>query len=84
MSKKDTLQKKIDRLEKYSKFYLNIILAVLTGIVWSIYALLEKKAGKDIIILSGMGVIILIFLGLKIKTIDMQEDELLDELEKEE
>ena len=49
MSKKEVLQKKIDRLEKYSKFYLNIILAILTGIVWSIYALLEKKVNNDII-----------------------------------
>ena len=83
MSQKDVLQKKIDRLERYAKFYLSMLLAILGGIVWSIYAILEKKANTDIIILAVIGAIIAIFIVLKIKTIDIQEDELLEKLEKE-
>ena len=81
---KETLQKKIDRLERYARFYQNILLAILTGIVWSIYAILEKKANDDIMILSVIGFIIAILITLKIKTIDYQQDELLEKLEKEE
>jgi len=84
MSQKDVLQKKIDRLERYARFYLSMLLTILGGIVWSIYAILEKKANKDIIILAGIGAIISVFIVLKIRTIDVQEDELLEELEKEE
>jgi drug/metabolite transporter (DMT)-like permease len=60
-----------------------MILALLSGIVWSIYAVLEKKANKDIMILTFIGIIILIFLALKIKIIDEKENELLKQLEKE-
>jgi threonine/homoserine efflux transporter RhtA len=83
MAKKETLQKEIDRLERYAKFYLNMLLAILSGIVWSIYIILDNKANKDIVVLSSIGVIIAIFIVLKIKTIDIQEDELLEKLEKE-
>jgi len=44
----------------------------------------KKKANTDIIILAVIGAIIAIFIVLKIKTIDIQEDELLEKLEKEE
>ncbi len=84
MSQKDVLQKKIDRLERYARFYLSMLLTILGGIVWSIYAILEKKANKDIIILAVIGAIISILIVLKIKIIDTKEDELLEKLEKEE
>jgi drug/metabolite transporter (DMT)-like permease len=60
-----------------------MILALLSGIVWSIYAILENKVNKDIMILTFIGIIILIFLALKIKIIDEKENELLKQLEKE-
>jgi drug/metabolite transporter (DMT)-like permease len=84
MGSKERLQKEIDRLERYAKFYLSMLLAILSGIVWSIYAILDKKVNKDIMILAGVGAIIAIFIALKIKSIDYQEDELLEKLEKEE
>ena len=84
MSQKDVLQKKIDRLERYARFYLSMLLTILGGIVWSIYAILEKKANKDIIILAVIGAIISILIALKIRIIDTKEDELLEKLEKEE
>ena len=84
MGKKEKLQKEIDRLERYAKFYLSMLLTILGGIVWSIYAILENKANKDIMILAGIGAVIAIFIALKIRSIDYQEDELLEKLKKEE
>jgi hypothetical protein len=81
MGTKERLQKEIDRLERYAKFYLSMLLTILGGIVWSIYAILDKKANKDIIILAGIGAVIAIFIAFKIRSIDYQEDELLDKLE---
>jgi len=83
MGVKEKLQKEIDRLERYARFYLSMLLAILSGIVWSIYAILENKANNNVIILAVIGIISAIFIVLKIKTIDIQEDELLNKLEKE-
>jgi len=83
MGVKERLQKEIDRLERYARFYLNMLLTILGGIVWSIYAMLEKKVNNDIIILSLSGFVVAVFIALKIKSIDYQQDELLEKLEKE-
>ena len=83
MGKKERIQKEIDRLEKYSKFYLNTILAILSGIVWSVYAILENRADLKVVILSAVGVIVVVFLIFKIKFVEIEEDRLLEELEKE-
>ena len=84
MSKKESLQKKFDRLERYAKFYLNMLLAVLSALIWSVYAILEKiVTNNSIIILEALGIIVVIFLVLKIYQIDKEQDELLENLEKE-
>ena len=64
MANKEVLQKKIERLERYARFYQNMLLAILSGIVWSIYALFEKKVGIDIMVLSGVGVVSAVFIVL--------------------
>ena len=84
MANKEVLQKKIERLERYARFYQNMLLAILSGIVWSIYALFERKVGIDIMVLSGVGVVSAVFIVLKIHSIDYQQDQLLEKLEKEE
>jgi len=83
MGKKEKYQKEIERLERYAKFYLNMLLAILTGVVWSIYAILEKKVNSDIIVLSICGLILAFFIVLRIKIIDKNQDKLLEKLEKE-
>jgi len=83
LGKKEKIQKELDRLERYAKFYLNMLLTILGGIVWSIYALMEHKTNNDIIILTSIGIIIAILIVFKIKTIDTQQDQLLNRLEKE-
>ena len=84
MATKERLQKEIERLERYARFYQNMLLAILSGIVWSIYALFERKVGIDIMVLSGSGVVSAVFIVLKIHSIDYQQDQLLEKLEKEE
>jgi len=62
MGKIEGLQKDIDRIDRFAKFIQNLILAVISGIIWSIYALMEEKVDSKIVILSGAGIVIFIFL----------------------
>jgi len=82
MSINESLQKKIDRLDRILKFYQSLLIAIMSGIVWSIYALLEHKVSDKIIILSSVGIIIFIFLAVKIKSLDIKQNDLINELEK--
>ena len=81
MAKKESLQKKIDKLDRLAKFYQSLLLAVLSGLVWSIYHLLEHNFNK-INILSGIGLLIAVLLAIKIKSIGEDQDILIDELER--
>ena len=84
MGQKETLQKEIDRLERYAKFYLNILLAILTGLTGIAYATLSKGIINIITIFFISGGVIAIFLViLKINRIDKKENELLNQLRKE-
>jgi len=82
MGRIESLQKQIDRLDRILKFYQSLIIAIMSGIVWSIYALLENKADEKIIILSGVGIVVFIFLATRIKSLDLKQNELIEKLEK--
>ena len=82
MGKIESLQKQIDRLDRILKFYQSLIIAIMSGVVWSIYALLENKADEKIIILSGVGIVVFIFLATRIKSLDLKQNELIEKLEK--
>jgi len=84
MGRKEQLQKEIDLLEGKARFFRNAILALVSALVWAIYAILEKKAGQEILILAGIGAVVLIFLFLRTKSIESKQYWLLEELEKEE
>ncbi len=84
MGRKEQLQKEIDLLEGKVKFFRNAILALASALVWAIYAILEKKAGQEILILAGIGAVVLIFLFLRTKSIESKQYWLLEELKKEE
>jgi len=81
MSRKDMLSKKFDKVERIIKFYQSLLIAILGGLVWSIYAIMEDKATEKIVILSFVGIVIFIFIILKIKSLDVKEDDILKELE---
>ena len=84
MGRKEQLQKEIDLLEGKVRFFRNAILALASALVWGIYAILEKKAGQEILILAGIGAVVLIFLFLRTKSIESKQYWLLEELKKEE
>jgi len=75
----ESLQKKIDQIDRYAKFYQSLLIAVLTGLGWSIYAILESKI-KNIVILDGMGILIAILLAIKIKSLNEYQNELIEKL----
>ena len=83
MSKKDSYQKQIDIFENELRFLRNIWLAVISGIIWSIYAIMEEKSDLKIIILSFLGILILGYLSKKINNIKQEVKILVKKLSKE-
>ena len=83
MGKKKSLTKKIDFIDSQLRFFRNALLAILSALVWTIYAIMEHKAGKEIFVLSGIGFIVMIYIYIKIKSLETEQLEYIDELEKE-
>ena len=82
MGKKEALQKKIDQLDRKLKFYYSIIFAIISAIIWSVYAIIEKKADNKIIILSFSGLIITILVAIIIRNLEKEQNKLIEKLEK--
>jgi hypothetical protein len=83
MANIDKLNKQIDKLEGKIRFFRNALLTIISGLVWSIYAILENKVGTEILVLSIVGAIVLIFIFIRVKSLEIKQDNLIDELEKE-
>lgn len=83
MANIDKLNKQIDRIEGKIRFFRNSLLAIISGLVWSIYAILENKVGSEIFILSIVGAFVLIFIFIRVKTLEIEQEVLIDKLEKE-
>ena len=84
MGRKEQIQKEIDLIEGKVRFFRNAILALVSALVWVIYAILEQKVGKEILILAGVGAVVLIVLFVRTKSLENKEYWLLEELRKEE
>ena len=82
MAKKESLQKKIDQLDRKLKFYSSIILALLSAIVWSIYAIMENKADYKVIFLSFTGILVSVIVALIIRKLEKEQNKLIEKLEK--
>ena len=83
MGKKESIQKRIDYIEGKLRFFRNALLGLVSAIVGTIYAIMEHNAGKEVFVLSGIGVIILIFVFIRIKSLEFKQENLLNALEKE-
>jgi len=83
MGKKESLQKRIDYIEGKLRFFRNALLGLISAIIGTIYAIMEHKAGKEVFILSGVGLIVLLFVFIRIKSLENKQETLLNELEKE-
>ena len=81
MAKLESLQKKIDKIDRDVKYIQNIILVVMSSIIWSVYAILENKADEKILILSIPGAIIFIFLITLWIIKDVEQEKLIQKLE---
>ena len=81
MAKLESLQKKIDKIDRDVKYIQNIILVVMSSIIWSVYAILEEKADEKILILSIPGAIIFIFLITLWIIKDVEQEKLIQKLE---
>lgn len=81
MAKLESLQKKIDKIDRDVKYIQNIILVVMSSIIWSVYAILEDKADEKILILSIPGAIIFIFLITLWIVKDVEQEKLIQKLE---
>ena len=51
--------------------------------IWTIYAIMEHKAGKEIFILSGVGFVSMIYVFIKIKSLELRQWNYIEDLEKE-
>jgi len=78
----DALDKKIEILKEDIKFYRTLLFALLSGMVWTMFALIAHKVESDILILDVIGNIFLIYVGLRIKFLKKEQDNLIDELER--
>jgi len=83
MGKIESLQKKIDNLENKAKHYRTVILTVASGLVWSVYAIIENKADLKILTLVGAGVVVSLFMLIRLKSYEIEIDELIEELKKD-
>ena len=83
MSKADSIKEKIRQIEGKIRFFRNAILAIISGLVWSAYAFFEEKVGKEIFVFAGIGVVVLIYALIRVKSLETKEDWLIEELKKE-
>jgi len=84
MGKLEGLQKELDGVDRTIRYIQNIILALSTGIVWSIYAYMEKKVDSKIIILLSIGVVALVWFFLFWIKESKREKELIEKIYMEE
>jgi hypothetical protein len=83
VAKKDALLKQIDQIEGKLKFFRNALLALISAIVWSAYAIIENKVGIEISIFAFIGIIVMIVVFIRVKLLEIKENELIKQLEKE-
>lgn len=83
MGKKEQIQKEIDVIEGKVRFFRNAILALVSALVWVIYAILEKKVGRELLVLAGIGAVVLMFLFIRTKSLERKQYWLLDALKEE-
>jgi len=84
MSRSESLKEKIRQIEGKIRFFRNAILAIVSGLVWAAYHFAEGRSGKEILVFTGIGIVVLIYALIRVKSLETKEDWLIEELEKEE
>ena len=83
VAKKEAFQKRIDYLDSKAKFFRSTILALISAIIWSVYAIIEGKVGQEIFVLSGAGLVVFILILIRIKSLEIKIEELINKLEED-
>jgi len=63
-------EKEIDFLNEKLKFYSNVLLAVVSGVIIVVYNVLNKKALNESLILAGVGSIAAVIVAIIIKVLE--------------
>ena len=74
-------EKEIDFLIEKLKFYRNVLLAVVSGVIIVVYNVLNKKAVIDTLILAAFGALGAVVLAIVIKLLERRVYKLLKENE---
>ena len=82
LSKKESLQEYGSFIRDKIKFHYTILLALFSALTWSVYALLEKKADEKLLILFGIGVVFIVFIGIRLKGFYTEQEEIIEKLER--
>lgn len=78
---KEALQKRIDNIENKMRYYRTAILTIASGVIWSVYAIMEHKADEKILILSGVGIVVFVLILIRLKSLEADVEELIKKLE---
>ena len=83
MGKKESLQEKIKNLSEKLRFFRNILLGLLSGLVGVIFGMTQGKIKEsiDFYILFGVGIFSAIFVTILIYKKDKQINKLIERLE---
>jgi len=63
-------EKEIDFLNEKLKFYRNVLLAMVSGVIIVVYNVLNKKALNESLILAGVGSIAAVIVAIIIKVLE--------------
>ena len=74
-------EKEIDFLNEKLKFYRNVLLAIVSGVIIVVYNVLNKKALNESLILAGVGSIAAVIVAIIIKVLEKRIYTLLKEKE---
>ena len=81
MGKKDSLSKEIDGISREIKFYQNIFLAVMSGVVGVVYAFAISKIPQYSLYFAILGGCVVVFATIRIKILHKKGQKLIDILE---
>jgi len=82
LSNKESLQEYGSFIRDKIKFHYTILLALFSSLTWSVYALLEQKADEKLLVLFGVGLVFIVFIGIRLKGFYNEQEEIIEKLER--
>ena len=82
LSNKESLQEYGSFIRDKIKFHYTILLALFSSLTWSVYALLEQKADEKLLVLFVVGLVFIVFIGIRLKGFYNEQEEIIEKLER--